>query len=236
MKELKALKRVIKLKKLKITYEKILKIAKKHGVKILNEREFYHYMEKKSFDITAIQEPILVLKHDVDRMLSPISLIDEIEKKYNASSTYHVRADEKQYLLSDAKKVFNRLDVALHLVEDVTEDKAKFQNYFPDVIGCSTHGGHEKQFVFNKDLVKELGEHFKYVSDGLLRPGPIEQQNFFLLIPIDSADIYYENLIEKLKIAIDNNKVMVLNTHVEYFTPLQYLRRQLTNLFSKGAL
>ncbi|MDN5354989.1 MAG: hypothetical protein PWQ09_1745 [Candidatus Cloacimonadota bacterium] len=233
MKELRALKRVFKLWNLNSTYEQVLKTAYQKNVKIFNEREFYNYFQNKDFQLTAIDEPILVLKHDVDRMLSPIAVIDKIEKKYKAASTYHVRADEAQYSLPEAQKVCKDLDVALHLVGDVATDKQNFLKYFPDVIGCSTHGGHEKQFVFNDSLIDELAEHFDYVSDGLLRPEPIRIKDKFLLIPIDSADIYLENLLSKLEETIKKNKVMILNTHVEYFTPLAYLKRQFMQLFGK---
>lgn len=226
MKELRALKRVFKLWNLNSIYEQVLKTAYQQNVKIFNEREFYNYFQKKEFQLAAIDEPILVLKHDVDRMLSPIAVIDKIEKKYKAASTYHVRADEAQYSLAGAQNVFKTLDVALHLVGDVAKDKQNFLKYFPNVIGCSTHGGHEKQFIFNNDLIAELSEHFAYVSDGLLRPESIRLKDKFLLIPIDSADIYFEDLQKKVTAAISKKQVMILNTHVEYFTPWAYLKRQ----------
>jgi len=233
MKELRALKRVIKLRNLNKIYDKLLKIAYNNNVTIINEREFYQLLEEKINDINNVKEPILVLKHDVDRMLTPIPIIDEIEKRYNASSTYHVRADENQYKLSEAKEVFKGLDVALHLVGDVIHDKTKISQYFDDVIGCSTHGGHEKEFIFNEELISELSEHFKYVSDGLLRPDPIHFQDHFLLIPIDSADIYFEDLIKKINEMIELKKIMILNTHVEYFVPKSYLKAQFKKIFRK---
>lgn len=230
MKEFNALKRVFKLRNLRKDYEKLLQRAKGNNVKILNEREFYNYIKEKDFKLSTINEPILVLKHDVDRMLSPIPIINEIEKKYNASSTYHVRADEIQYSLEDAKEYFKDKDVALHLIGEVKHDKGNFIKHFPDVIGCSTHGGHEKQFIFNDDLIAELSEHFAYVSDGLLRPEPIHLKDKFLLIPIDSADIYFEDLFHKLNHAIRDKKIMILNTHVEYFTPWDYMKSQLNHI------
>ncbi len=231
MKELRALKRVIKLRNLNKTYDKILNIAYNKNIKILNEREFYQLLEEKKINLNEINEPVLVLKHDVDRMLTPIPIIDKIEKRYNASSTYHVRADENQYKLSDAKEVFKGLDVALHLVGDVVHDKTKISQYFENVIGCSTHGGHEKEFIFNKELISELSEHFKYVSDGLLRPDPICFRDNFLIIPIDSADIYFEDLFKKVNEMIEFKKVMILNTHVEYFIPKSYLKAQFKKIF-----
>lgn len=233
MKEIRALKRVFKLWNLNKNYKKILQTAKEKNVKIINEREFYSLMKENNFRVNNINEPILVLKHDVDRMLSPIPLINSIEKKFNASSTYHVRADERQYSLTEAKKVFKNNDVALHLVGDISEDKHNFIKFFPNVIGCSTHGGYEKQFVFNEELVAELGEHFNYVSDGLLRPEPIRLKDKFLLIPIDSADIYFDDLFQKFDFAIKEKKIMILNTHVEYFTPLKYLKSQFVNLLKR---
>ena len=233
MKELRALKRIIKLRNLPRTYENLLDKATKANIKVFNEREFYNYFKSDIGSIEKLTEPILVLKHDADHTLKPVSKILRLERMYNVRSTFHVRVDEKKYTLKNAKIVFKDCDVALHQVNDPIKEKKKLLGYFKDVIGISTHGGHESSTVFNKEFLISISNDFCYISDGLLRPGNIEYLNNMLLIPIDSADIYFEDPIKKLENAIKNNSIMIFNSHVEYFMPLDFLFKELSRKIRK---
>lgn len=227
MKELRAIKRIIKLRNLTKTYEKLLATAKIANIKILNEREFFQYYSSKILEIDDVNEPILVLKHDVDHTLKPIKKILDIEKHFQVSSTFHVRADEAKYSLEEARQEFLNCDVALHQVHDPFEEKTKISKYFNNIIGISTHGGHESNTVFNHDFLDSISNEFSYISDGLLRPRKIDFLNKMLLIPIDSADIYFEDPVQKLKDAIKEKHVMIFNSHVEYFMPMDFLLKEL---------
>jgi len=231
MKELRAIKRIIKLKNLKIIYEKLLNRAKESNIKVFNERQFYEFFVSYKLLNKRIDEPILVLKHDVDHTLASIRIILEIEHRFGVSSTFHVRADEKKYHLKDAQLILQNQDIALHQVNDPSEEKEKLLKYFGNIIGVSTHGGYESSTVFNDNLLRKLSSDFQYISDGLLRPRKISFLNNMLLVPIDSADIYFENLILKLEKMIKEKEIMVFNTHVEYFSPFNFLISELTRKF-----
>ena len=233
MKELRAIKRIIQLRNLPKTYEKMLAKAIHSNMKVFNEREFLNYFKSDIYSIEKSNEAILVLKHDVDHTLKPVSKILTLERKYNVSSTFHVRVDEKKYTLEDAKIVFKDCDIALHQVSDPITEKKKIMKYFNDVIGISTHGGHESSTVFNKEFLNSISNDFSYISDGLLRPGKIEYLNKMLLIPIDSADIYFEDPIVKLENAINNKSIMIFNSHVEYFMPFDFLFKEITRKFRR---
>lgn len=231
MKEFRAIRRIVKLRNLTKTYEKLLATAKYANVKVFNERKFFEYFSSEIKEIHNVNEPILVLKHDVDHTLRPIKKILDIENKYNVSSTFHVRADEVKYSLEDAKQVLLDCDIALHQVHDPFEEKTKIMSYFKNVIGISTHGGHESSIVFDDNFLNSISSEFSYISDGLLKSRKIGFLNKMLLIPIDSADIYFEDPIQKLNITILKKKIMIFNSHVEYFMPSDFLIKELNRIF-----
>lgn len=229
MKELRAIKRIIKLRHQPGIYRRVLEIATESKIPVLNERQFLDYFS--SAETEGRSEAVLVLKHDVDHTLKPLKKILEIENAFDVSSTFHVRCDEAKYSLEDAKNALTGCDVAMHQVKDPLIEKEKFSKYFDNVIGISTHGGHESDTVFNREFLEYISNDFSYISDGLLRPDPIEYLNKMLLIPIDTADIYFEDVIAKLKQAISTKSIMIYNSHVEYFMPMDFLFKELKRKF-----
>jgi len=212
--------RKIKLINLKRDYDEILKYLKEKNIKILNEKQFYNYWNKHK----KIKEPIFILRHDVDRSIKNIKIIEEIEKKHGVKSTLHIRVKNKSYKLKNIKKIkWKNFDIALHIEFDNLNDAKNDKNALEKlthrkIIGSSIHGGGNYHISKRKclNILENLG--IKYIVNFNYDFFP-KKENNILLIPCKISDIdslTKNKFIENIDMVIKKGGCSSINIHPEY--------------------
>lgn len=210
-----------KLRNLKNQYDEILKYLKNENVKIISEREYYKSPQTNKATI--------LLRHDVDKKLSTISLIREIERNNGVTSTLHIRVKERTYSLNDLKKInLNGFDFALHLesndLKEIKKDKATLEKIVKrKIIGASIHGGYYSGKDITKDKIltnlKKAGfKYITYYNEG----DHYVKESGMMLIPYIISDLEivqrgYKEFMRQLKEIVRKRACSSLNTHPEYF-------------------